>query len=110
MRRVPPTYKSTSVGYGWDARFDQALQGEKVKVIELATEVPPEAEEPAAYAACNQKIFETALKQAELFDDAPILIAVWNGNLGDGAGGTADAVRAWRLAGHEVDVIDISKF
>ena len=41
---------------------------------------------------------------------APVTLAiVWNGNPGDGAGGTADAVRAWHSEGYPVDVIDISK-
>jgi hypothetical protein len=38
-----------------------------------------------------------------------LLITVWNGNPGDGAGGTADAVRAWRDEGYTVEQIDISK-
>ncbi len=37
-----------------------------------------------------------------------MLITVWNGDPGDGKGGTADAVRAWRGEGLEVDRIDVS--
>jgi len=102
-------FKQTSVGFGWDDRFEKALKGEKVEVSMLAPEVPPEAEQPAAYAACNEKVFEAARQKAKLLDEEPILITVWNGNPGDGAGGTADAVRAWKDEGHAVDLIDISK-
>jgi tetratricopeptide (TPR) repeat protein len=100
-------FKRTSVGYGWDDRFDRALEG--VEVVELAPEVPPENKLPDAYASCNKKVFETALHKATLLDQEPILITVWNGNPGEGEGGTADAVRAWEDEGHAVDVIDISR-
>jgi hypothetical protein len=100
-------FKKTSVGYGWDNRFDKALSGHEV--IELSAEVPPEDQQPEAYADCNRKIFEEAIAKAKLLDEKPVLITVWNGNPGNGAGGTADAVRDWQNEGYEVDVIDISK-
>jgi tetratricopeptide (TPR) repeat protein len=99
-------FKKTSVGYGWDEGFDRALQGVEVKV--LLQELPSEDQEPAAYAACNRKILEEAVAKAKLLDEEPLLIAVWNGNPADGAGGTADAVREWQDAGHPVTKIDIS--
>jgi hypothetical protein len=100
-------FKLTSVGYGWDGRFDKALKD--VEVIELSADVPPEDKQPEAYAACNTKIIEEAIAKAKMLDEQPILITVWNGNLGDGAGGTADAVRAWRDEGYTVEQIDLSK-
>ncbi|HEX2229000.1 MAG TPA: TRAFs-binding domain-containing protein [Candidatus Binatia bacterium] len=100
-------FKLTSVGYGWDGRFDKALRD--VEVIELSSEVPPEDKQPDAYSACNAKIIEEAIAKAKLLDEQPILITVWNGNPGDGVGGTADAVHAWRDEGYTVEQIDISK-
>ncbi|HEX2227164.1 MAG TPA: hypothetical protein VHM64_08480, partial [Candidatus Binatia bacterium] len=100
-------FKLTSVGYGWDGRFDKALRD--VEVIELSSEVPPEDKQPDAYGACNARIIEEAIAKAKLLDEEPVLITVWNGNSGDGAGGTADAVRAWRDEGYTVEQIDISK-
>jgi hypothetical protein len=102
-------FKKTSMGYGWDRVFDEALKGSKVRVEVLAPALPPEQEQNDAYAACNQRVFEAALKKAQLFDDEQILITVWNGKPGDGAGGTADAVREWKREGHEAEEIDISK-
>ncbi len=100
-------FKKTSVGYGWDDRFEKAMSTHEV--VELASEVPPADKQPEAYANCNRKIFEAAQAKAKLLHQKPVLIAVWNGNPGDGAGGTGDAVRDWQKAGHEVGIIDISK-
>jgi hypothetical protein len=77
--------------------------------VELATESPAEDRQPDAYDACNKKVFEDAMKKAKLLDQEPILITVWNGNPGDGAGGTADAIRAWSDEGYAVEQIDVSK-
>jgi len=42
--------------------------------------------------------------KAQLLDQEPILITVWNDNPGDGAGGTADAVRdQLHAAGIEIE-------
>ncbi|WP_447599806.1 TRAFs-binding domain-containing protein [Nitrospira sp. Nam80] len=100
-------FKKTSVGNGWNPAFERALQG--LEVVELSQELPPEDQHPDAYAACNRKILEEAIAKAQLLDEEPLLIAVWNGNPGDGAGGTADAVRDWQNEGHPVEIIDISK-
>ena len=100
-------FKRTSVGYGWDDRFDRVLEG--VEVVELVPEAPPEDKQPDAYAACNRQVFEAARHKAKVLDQEPVLITVWNGNPGEGSGGTADAVRAWEEEGYAVDVIDISK-
>jgi hypothetical protein len=35
-----------------------------------------------------------------------VVLAVWDGKKGDGPGGTADAVRLWRMEGVEPIVID----
>jgi hypothetical protein len=100
-------FKRTSVGHGWDDRFDKALEG--IEVVELATEAPPEGRQPEAYDACNKKVFEDAVRRAELLDQKPILITVWNGNPGDGVGGTADAIRAWCEEDYTFEQIDVSK-
>jgi hypothetical protein len=80
-----------------------------VEVVQLSEKLPPEDQQPEAYAACNRKILEEAIAKAKLLDEEPLLIAVWNGNPGDGTGGTADAVREWQNEGHPVEIIDISK-
>jgi len=100
-------FKKTSVGYGWDDRFDKALNAHEV--VELSAQVPQADKQPEAYANCNRKILEEATTKAKALNEEPLLIAVWNGDSGDGGGGTADVVREWKNEGHEVIIIDISK-
>jgi hypothetical protein len=76
-------FQKTSVGHGWNARFDRVLKD--VDLVKLSRRIPDENRRREAYAACN------------------------NGDPGDGAGGTADAVREWQNQGHSVEVIDLSK-
>jgi hypothetical protein len=103
-------FKQTSVGLGWDAAFDELLGHERVTVEVLKPAVPAPADQPDAYAACNRAVRNAACQQAELMDQSPRLLAVWNGRPGDGAGGAADAVTEWTSAAlGEVDVIDIGK-
>jgi hypothetical protein len=100
-------FKKTSVGYGWDDRFDTVLKAHEV--VELSAHVLPAANQPEAYANCSRKILEEAVAKAKVLKQKPLLIAVWNRDPGDGAGGTADAVHDWTNEGHDVVVIDISK-
>ena len=100
-------FKRTSVGYGWDDRFEHAISTHEV--VELSPEVPLPDKHPEAYAHCNRKIFEAAHAKAKLLHQEPILMTVWDGSSGDGAGGTAEAVRDWQNEGHKAVIIDISK-
>ena len=99
-------FKKTSVGYGWNERFDRAVND--VEVVELSRNVPDDARRPEAYAACNGAIRQEAITKAKSFDEEPILMAVYDGNPGDGSGGTTDAIFGWRRQDHAVEIIDIS--
>jgi hypothetical protein len=99
-------FKKTSVGYGWNERFDEALHD--VEVVELSRTVPEEDGRPKAYAACSAAIRHEATAKATSLDDKPILIAVYNGNPGDGRGGTADAVREWNSQYDLLEIVEIS--
>jgi len=102
-------FARTSVGYGWDDRYWALFRHPRVHIVELAPALPPEGDQDAAYDFCNQRIQHEAIRQAKQAGTTPVLLSVWNGNPGDGRGGTADAVRAWRKHGYELVVIDISK-
>jgi tetratricopeptide (TPR) repeat protein len=104
----PQDFAQTSVGHGWDAIFNNVLKDPKVQVSQLSDRLPPTEQQPQAYSDCTSKVFEEARKQASLLDQNPLLMTVWNGNPGDGRGGTADAVRNWKSQGNPVEVIDIS--
>ena len=99
-------FKKTSVGQGWNERFDAVLKD--LQVVELCRSIPDEDRLAETYAACNRAIRQEAITQATSLDEAPLLIAVYNGNPGDGSGGTADAVREWRSQGYPMEIIDLS--
>lgn len=102
-------FARTSVGYGWDDRYYQVLQDIRVEFTVLSDQLPPEEQQSAAYDRCNAEIQKVAIACANRTGARPVLLTVWNGNPGDGRGGTADAVQAWKKQGYEVVVIDISK-
>jgi hypothetical protein len=59
---------------------------------------------------CNFAIIDDAERLAGVFDDAdPVLLTVWNGNPGDGKGGTVHAVEAWKQREHRLENVDVSK-
>src|SRR6202030_3289372 len=92
----PQEFKKVSVGYGWDARFDNVIAKDRVELRILRQQIVDEPQQPAAFEDCNREILAAARKQAGLLDDkAPLLLTVWNGNPGDGLGGTAHAVAEW---------------
>jgi hypothetical protein len=102
-------FARTSVGYGWDNRYAHILNDPHVTVTELSRTVPTSDVQPAAYDQCNKKIQEAAVQCAKRLGVGPVLIAVWNGNPGDGKGGTADAVRDWQRHNYKLELIDLSK-
>lgn len=102
---------NTSVGEGWAAEYRALLDDDRVKskLRVLLDEMPAsEEEQNAAYDACNAAVHRAAREHARRLDEDPVLVTVWNGDPGDGPGGTADAVRAWQRAGLAVDRIDVS--
>ena len=60
-------------------------------------------------ADANAEVLRRAIEYTRRLDQAPLVVAVWDGLPGDGPGGTADAVELWQLEGHQVDVIDTTK-
>lgn len=58
-----------------------------------------------AFALCNQRVVETA----RILADGIKLIAFWNGQTGDGPGGTSDMVQNVKNSGGEVEIIDTRK-
>jgi hypothetical protein len=102
-------FARTSVGYGWDDRYYKLLHNNLLEITVLYDRLPSEEHQSAAYDRCNAEIQKAALACAQRTGTMPVLLTVWNGNPGDGRGGTADAVHAWKRHGHEVVVIDISK-
>jgi hypothetical protein len=59
-----------------------------------------------AFDNANRRVFERAAAYARSLDEKPIVLAVWDGQPGDGPGGTAEAVHLWREEGYEPEIID----
>jgi hypothetical protein len=59
-----------------------------------------------AFEDANRQVFERAVAYARSLDEKPVVLAVWDGQPGDGPGGTADAVQLWREEGYEPEIID----
>ncbi len=100
-------FVATSVGEEWRPRFETLLNDTRIEPEVLAPSAPASGGLPRAFAACNRAVLERTVAFARLLDEEPMLLAVWDGAAGDGAGGTADAVQEWQDEGYDVEVIDI---
>jgi len=100
-------FARTSVGFGWNGRYKAVLHDDRVTLKILAESLPHEDRQSEAYELCNATIQKAAIEKAQSLGEKPLLLAVWDGKPGDGKGGTADAVQAWRQRGYEVVLIDI---
>jgi tetratricopeptide (TPR) repeat protein len=99
-----------SVGSGhWKKAFDDLTRQPGIDFMApLQLTLPPREQLADAFAAGNLEIQRRAIDYAKRLDEVPVVIAVWDGKLGDGPGGTADTVNLWRFEGYEVDVIDVT--
>jgi hypothetical protein len=102
----------TSIGHdkGWQTRFESVTADERVYcATPLLEQAPPAGpEQAAAFERCNEAIAQEAERLADLFDDPkPTLLTLWNGEPGDGSGGTAHAIGSWQQRGFPHVNIDI---
>lgn len=93
----------------WKERFETVRSADNG--IEFCDPIyptcPDAAAQPAAFAKANKEILHQARDYAGRLQETPLVIAVWDGQPGDGPGGTAEAVELWEAEGFDVDVIDI---
>lgn len=103
-------FLALSGGGIWDTHYAALRQQAGIEIAPpLHAQRPTDAELPAAFAAANQEVLRRAIEYAQRLDETPLVIAVWDGQPGDGPGGTAEAVALWQLEGYDVDVIDITR-
>ena len=70
----------------------------------------PAASSTELFFKANREVQKKAVDYANSLFGRVTVIAVWDRNtVGDGIGGTADAVEQWSIDGYDVDVIDITK-
>ena len=98
----PAAFIETSVAGvpngGWEAKFEDnwSSLGEGEREILLP------AQDDKGYALCNQRMVELAKELAPAYE----LIALWNGQTGDGPGGTEEYVKNVRGIGGRIEIID----
>lgn len=90
----------------WRARFD--------RVLARATRVVTAAKDRfgrggVSYDYVNQLLLGLASIRARQLETGLTPLVVWDRATGDGAGGTASAVKDWRRAGQRVEIIDLAK-
>lgn len=90
-------------GGDWSRRFHKALNQADDVII-----ASPERLKfgSIGYDYANKLVHGLALMQASEFHTELVRMAVWDGQPGDGPGGTADTVRRWQEADHAVNLIN----
>jgi hypothetical protein len=102
-------FLATSVGGKWNDLFGKLKAKLGFKFFRLLDAQPADADLRAAFAKANTEVLRRAIEYARRLDEIPLVVAVWDGQAGDGPGGTAEAVELWQMEGYEVDVIDITR-
>ena len=102
-------FKQTSVsaaGADWERRFDRALE-EATSVTFLSQQGAPSGN--LGYVYCNDCMNGMALFRAQKLGSDVQPIAVWDGQRGDGLGGTSSFVEFWTQRNRKVEVVDLEK-
>lgn len=97
-----------SVGDDWSDKYKE-IRALVTFAEPLRLETPSADDLPKALARANRQVQKLSVEFADLFDETPLVLAVWDGNRGDGPGGTADAVQLWRDEGYKIEIIDVAK-
>ncbi len=90
----------------WRARFDGAL-ARAARVITASNQRLEIG--GISYEFCNQLLLGLATIRARQLDTNMIPLAVWDGMMGDGPGGTATVIENWRKLGYDPEIVDLAK-
>ncbi|MDH4066599.1 MAG: adenylate/guanylate cyclase domain-containing protein, partial [Acidobacteriota bacterium] len=93
-------------GADWAARFDRALA--------RATEVVVASDHPLGSGSISYEYAFRLLDggagvRADELDTELVCLAVWDGEPGDGRGGTATAVEHWKRRGRRLEIVDLTE-
>lgn len=93
-------------GANYGERFERILENAATVTIlnEMGT-----ANDPAAYEYCNQTLMGLALLKGRFLGIDVMPLAVWDGRLGDGRGGTQSFVEFWEGRRTKVEVIYLDR-
>jgi class 3 adenylate cyclase len=92
-------------GGDWAERFDRVLASAADVVVASEHRL---GRGPASYEYAFRLLDGLAAVRADELDTELVGVALWNGEAGDGAGGTAAAVDHWRRLGRTVEVVDLA--
>ena len=99
-----------SVGFisdsNWTARFERVL-GHAAHIV-VASDQRLEIG-GVSYDFCNQMLLGLATIRTLRLDTKLIPMAVWDGLPGDGPGGAASAIDAWRSLGYKPEIVDLGR-
>jgi class 3 adenylate cyclase len=102
-------FKADSVdivsGADWGVRFD--------RLLETAAEVVTASEQRIGAGGMSYEygflmLDGAAGVKADELDTDLVCLALWDGEPGDGPGGTASSIERWRRAGRRVEIIDVA--
>jgi class 3 adenylate cyclase len=93
-------------GANWGARFQQVLA--RSDEIVMASNQRIE-EGSMSFEYTNLLLHGLAQIKARQLETGLIPLAVWDGQSGDGPGGTASAVERWRTVGLRIELIDLAQ-
>ena len=93
-------------GADWNDRFQDVVQHASEVVRVSTTRLRYGS---VAYDFANQILHGLAVRRADELETRLLGLAVWNGNPGDGLGGTASAVMHWHEHRHRVFRVDLSQ-
>src|SRR4051812_34501730 len=91
-------------GSNWRDRFDRILQ-EATRIV-IASNQQLELG-GVSYEFCNEMVLGLGSIKARQLDTELLSLAVWNGQTGDGPGGSASVVESWRSLGLDPVVIGL---
>jgi class 3 adenylate cyclase len=95
-------------GAGWVERFNDLLE-RVTSVTYLSQQTQPKATH-LGYRYLNECINGLALMFAKLFDAELLPVSVWDGQPGDGNGGTSHFVSFWQAKGQRVEIVKLPSF
>jgi class 3 adenylate cyclase len=89
----------------WVKRFEQVIA--QAREVVIASDYKPQGDQ-LTYEYSNRMLHGLAQIRAQQLQTDLVPLAVWNGQPGDGLGGTASTVAHWQQWSSHVEIIDLS--
>lgn len=90
----------------WEKRFEQVMNNATEVIVTSKRKLPYS---PVVYEYSNRFLHGLAKIRAEQLGTDLVPLTVWNGEPGDGMGGTASTVNHWKQWNETVEVIDLTE-